>query len=91
MNEMPILLQTWSQKKMEAYKDLPKSIPMELVEPYRDQAYRNHGQTLERLAERGGLSPKELYCLMKGVSLRQSSFEKITNEMAKDFILSLVV
>lgn len=39
----------------------PESLPWSLVEPWRAQAERNHGQTLERLNERGGLSPLELW------------------------------
>lgn len=41
------------------------SIPWELVEPFERQALANHGrQTLERLAERGGLDPTELWAVM---------------------------
>lgn len=32
------------------------SIPWELIAPHEKQAIKNHGQTLERLAERHGLS-----------------------------------
>lgn len=42
------------------------SVPWRLVEPYADQAKANHDQTLERLNERGGLSPGELWCLVHG-------------------------
>jgi len=42
--------------------DIPTSVPWWLVAPHERQAMRNHGgQTLARLAERGGLSPLELY------------------------------
>lgn len=38
------------------------SIPWSVVEPFERQAQLNHGgQTLKRLAERGGLSPRELW------------------------------
>lgn len=41
------------------------SIPWALVAPFEAQAQRNHGgQTLERLAERGGLDESELWCVM---------------------------
>lgn len=46
----------------------PKSVPWHLVEPHRKQAEKNHSQTLERLAERGGLSWAELFAAMAGVS-----------------------
>lgn len=39
-------------------------IPFEIVQPHEDQAKRNHGQTLKRLAERGGLRWMELYCVL---------------------------
>lgn len=41
-----------------------KSVPWEILEPHRAQAMTNHGQTLERLAERGGLSPEELLAIV---------------------------
>lgn len=36
------------------------SVPWEFVAPHEQQALRNHDQTLERLAERGGLSWSEV-------------------------------
>jgi hypothetical protein len=43
------------------------SIPWEAIEPHRAQAYRNHYQTLERLAKRGGLSYFEVYCVLNDI------------------------
>lgn len=48
----------------------PASIPWELVEKWREQIELNHGQTLERLNERGGLAPEELWCAAHGCDLR---------------------
>ena len=45
-------------------KNCPRSVPWSLVEPHRAQAMSNHSQTLERLAERGGLSPDELHAVV---------------------------
>ena len=42
----------------------PKSVLWTLVKDHQDQAQSNHSQSLERLAERGGLSPKELWCVV---------------------------
>lgn len=43
----------------------PGSVPWSMVEAFEARAQRNHGgQTLERLAERGGLSPYELNCVL---------------------------
>ncbi len=39
-------------------------IPWDFVSPHEAQAITNHGQTLETLARRGGLSPEELYAVL---------------------------
>lgn len=44
----------------------PRSVPWEFVAPHEKQAKRNHDQTLQRLSERGGLSPMELVCVIEG-------------------------
>lgn len=40
-------------------------IPLDIVKPHEKQALRNHGQTLKRLAERGGLSWIEALCVLE--------------------------
>lgn len=40
-------------------------VPWSLLEPHRAQALKNHGQTLERLAERGGLSVCEIAAVVQ--------------------------
>jgi hypothetical protein len=47
----------------------PKRIPWERIAPHEAQALHNHDQTLERLAERGGLSPFEIMCAVEGHDL----------------------
>lgn len=42
----------------------PHSVPWDLVKDHDEQAQSNHSQSLERLAERGGLSPLELWCVV---------------------------
>lgn len=42
----------------------PRSIPWRLIEPHREQVYKNHNQTLEELAQRGGLSWCELVAVL---------------------------
>lgn len=39
----------------------PRSVPWSFVERFRERAESNHSQTLERLAERGGLAPDEMW------------------------------
>ena len=43
-----------------------KFIPWGLLDPHRRQADRNHGQTLEKLADRGGLSAEEAMAVIEG-------------------------
>ena len=57
----PILLpEEWKRK----FPNCPEEIPWALVALHEDQARRNHSQTLERLAQRGGLSPAEIMCIL---------------------------
>lgn len=42
----------------------PEYIPWEILEPHEAQAYSNHGQSLEQLARRGGLSWREIYAVI---------------------------
>lgn len=50
--------------KGRALHDCPTSVPWALVEPHRERAMTNHSQTLEELAERGGLAPDELHAVV---------------------------
>lgn len=42
-----------------------RAIPWSLIAPHEEQAERNHRQSLERLAERGGLSPCEAVAVLE--------------------------
>ncbi len=47
------------------YKGKKKSIPWEVIAPHEAQAHKNHGQSLERLAARGGLSYREMLAVLR--------------------------
>ena len=51
--------------KGDDHERCPRFIPWDNVEMYQDSAKQNHDQSLERLAERGGLTPKELICVIE--------------------------
>lgn len=55
--------------EQEHYQDYPRlaAIPADLVHRARETAKAFHGQTLERLEERGGLCPLEFACLILGI------------------------
>lgn len=44
------------------------AIPWSVIAPCEAQARKNHGQSLERLAERGGLAPCEAIAVLTGTS-----------------------
>jgi hypothetical protein len=48
------------------YPAIPASVPWHLVAPHEKQAKTNHSQTLERLAQRGGLSVLEIHDVFHG-------------------------
>jgi len=45
---------------------LISEIPFAMNAPHESQAQRNHRQSLDRLAERGGLSPDEAIAIIEG-------------------------
>jgi hypothetical protein len=45
--------------------DLLMAVPWPLIAPHDAQAVKNHGQTLRRLAERGGLAPYEMCAVLE--------------------------
>lgn len=61
--EFPVLMHDYERRKFPA---CPRSVPWGFVEPHRAQAMTNHGQTTQRLAERGGLGPSELWAVVNG-------------------------
>lgn len=65
----------------------PRSVPWSFLAPHEQQARYNHGQTLERLASRGGLSPAEMVAVLKGKPLREML---PSDEAAVPILLSLL-
>jgi hypothetical protein len=49
---------------------MPRYVPWKFIEKFREKIEENHGQTLERLAQRGGLAPEELYVAAQKEDLR---------------------
>lgn len=43
------------------------SVPWEFMAPYESQCQKNHGQSLKRIAERGGLGPSEAWAVVNGI------------------------
>ena len=62
LTEMPIMGDSLSDEKT--------LIPMSLITRCEARAQKNHEQSLQRLAERGGVCPGELRCLVEDKDLR---------------------
>ena len=75
-------------------KALPRTVPWKWVEQFVDSIQHVHGQTLERLAERGGLS----WCELLGHGLRGenvyhaivTSARTLTTSEARDKVMKLI-
>lgn len=72
-------------KEFPILKSNGATIPWESIAPHEAQALKNHGQSLERLASRGGLS----WCEALAV-LRDSKFIAMPEEEAKEKVLALL-
>jgi hypothetical protein len=64
-------------------------VPWDLVKDHEEQAYSNHSQTLTRLAERGGLSPKELWCVVHDKRWHDPESRDMTEAKAIEWLRSL--
>jgi hypothetical protein len=64
------------------------TVPWQMLAPHEPQAYSNHTQTLQRLAERGGLSWAEVLCVLESRSWGHD--RELTDEQAKPKVLALV-
>jgi hypothetical protein len=64
---------------------LPTNVPWEIVAPHEAQAQRNHDQSLEVLASRGGLSPCELFAVM-----HDQPWKKMDGPFVEGWLASLV-
>lgn len=62
----------------------PSEVPWEFVAPHEQQAKHNHGQTLQRLSERGGLGADEMLAVVTGRywrDVKHLSHEQATAEL----------
>lgn len=59
------------------------SVPWEVMLPHENQAQKNHGQTLHRLAERGGLGPHEAWAVVNGLNFFEHSKEEVSGWESK--------
>jgi len=68
--------------------DEAATVPWDFVRPHEGQARRNHYQTLDRLAARGGLSWLELYAVVTDRDF--ATIRHMTKVMAKEAVQGLL-
>jgi hypothetical protein len=64
------------------------SVPWGLMAPHEARALKNHDQTLRRLAERGGLSPREAWCVLNDRPWRDAAC--VSEQDAEAFLIARV-
>jgi hypothetical protein len=65
--KFPVLM---SYQKRRAFPNCPCDVPWAMLEKHEPQALRNHDQSLEQLASRGGLAPQEMLDILHDRQLR---------------------
>lgn len=63
-------------------------IPWDVLAPHEARAIRNHCQTLERLAERGGLAWSEIVCILLDKPWKYA--QNIPTDVARNAVLKYV-
>lgn len=76
-----------SQLPREVRDRWPLSVPWSFVERFRERAEDNHDQTLERLNERGGLSPEELWRAAHDQPLFRATIPIPTEEQCGEWLI----
>lgn len=71
----PLLDQGRSYRDVRS-KPYPRGVPWSFLVPHEAQAIENHDQTLERLAQRGGLVPQEMVAVLENRRWRGRTDER---------------
>ncbi len=76
---------------LESERSPKQYIPRGLLSPHEKQAWRNHGQSLSKLAQRGGLSWAEALAIIEDKKLRDAEHdekvaETIIRKMAAEYM-----
>lgn len=80
-----------SEKHFKILKEIgdespPYSVPWEIIAPFQKRAKSNHGQSLEQLNARGGLSYKEMWLVLNDKPLKD--FRLVNKETAKSYVIN---
>ncbi len=84
------MLWPYDRKRVEALQKggCPKDVPWALVEAHEEQALMNHGQSVRRLAHRGGLDPLELVAVLTDRSWPETDY--LSDAEAVDLLVGII-
>jgi lambda repressor-like predicted transcriptional regulator len=72
-----------SSSRSDCIPDAPRSIPWDIVAPHEAQARENHYQSLERLAQRGGLGWDEMAAVLEDRPWRKMDIQEAYRTVMK--------
>jgi hypothetical protein len=75
-------------KLIKMHPTCPEYIPFDILD--RNQSYRNHSQTLERLNERGGITPQEALAIIEKTPYRYNLDISDTIKQVNTYILKFI-
>jgi len=84
----PILMDQKERERLSEFKplfgfEIPNELSIAFINQFRKQIEFNHDQTVERLAERGGLHPRELVAAIYGMDV-PTYFGKMKNQLSDE-------
>lgn len=79
------VLYGYTKAEIESREKGPLSVPWRLLQPHERQALINHDQTLERLAQRGGLSLDEIVAV-----IRHRRHQRMDEDKAREAVLGYI-
>lgn len=84
------VLASWQLRKRNRSLGIPASVPWAMLAPHEAQAERNHDQSLETLARRGGLDVMEMAAILTDRSWPEIREAVLTIEQAAAIVLDAV-
>ncbi len=79
MSEQFPILQYWRhQRALRSFKPPFITVPWNMIEEHQEQCFRNHSQSPETLARRGGLDPSEMLAVIHDERFYPSRYTAMT-------------
>lgn len=84
----PILFKVHAYARQQTRReDCPEFVPWDFISDCEPMAQRNHSQSLERLNERGGLSPLEIFAVKMELCWTSKIMQGMSEDTAVDWLI----